>query len=232
MTNQLLNHHNFTHWYFKKKKIYNLQFFYSLPDFTSWVLSLSISNNTFYFIFTCREFSICGELFFQLHSIRLSILSLFLLKYYFYYFILTFFSLSSFLFSSSFLHFGDPLPATTTTPPSCKQQTQHPKSTTPKSIKIKTKIKINHSGDPLHHPKPKTTTTPRSANPRPTTTPSKPTPKLAPKPSTQAHAEQTQAISFFLAMENRGREQRREGKKMEEREKKIGQKKKKKKKLK
>ena len=59
-----------------------------------------------------------------------------------------------------------------------------------------------------------------SANPR--SGRDQPIPRSASRPSTQAHAEQTQAISFFLAMENRGRAQRREGKKMEEREKKSG----------
>ena len=73
---------------------------------------------------------------------------------YFYYFILTFFFLSphfSFLlcFSTPVTHSTIQNPTTTTTPPSCKKQTQHPKST-------KIKIKINHSDDPLHHPKPKT----------------------------------------------------------------------------
>ena len=166
------------------------------PQFTL-LHTKNISNNILYFIFTCREFSKCREQFFQLHSNKLSILSLFLLFYFNF-----FFSLSSFLSSgdpqatpppSSIhqihtphpkltkttrstprprlalhplieieLHFKinpklttrkiqqrpplyqetTPLsckpniqnPATTTTLPSCKQQTQHPKST---KIKIK-----------------------------------------------------------------------------------------------
>ena len=64
---------------------------------------------------------------------------------------------------------------------------------------------------------------PRRANPHPDQRRDhQPKPRSAPRPSTQAHAEQTQAISFFFAMENRGRAQGREGKK-NGREKKIEQ---------
>ena len=63
---------------------------------------------------------------------------------------------------------------------------------------------------PLRQPKPiPSKPTPRSA-PKPSTqaTPSTSKPRSALRPSTQATPCSTQAISFFLAMENRGRERR------------------------
>jgi hypothetical protein len=81
----------------------------------------------------------------------------------------------------------------------------HPKSTTSKSTKIKIKTKINHFGDLLHHPKPKTHYHAeigkpkthhhaKSANPRPTT-----------KPRSASPSQRD--------MENRGEGESREGKK-------------------
>ena len=84
------------------------------------------------FIFTCREFSTCREQFFQLHSNRLSILSLFLLFYLNFFF----FSLSSFIFSFSFLpssdnHHSTKLQTANTTNPGRDRQTTRPRSASP-----------------------------------------------------------------------------------------------------
>jgi hypothetical protein len=123
-----------------------------------------------------------------------------------------------------------PLHQAANSKPNIQNQPLQNQSKSKSKPKSKSTTPVTHST--IQNPRP--TTTPRSANPRPTTTPSKPTPRSAPKPSTQAHAEQTQAISFFLAMENRGRERRTEGEHSEEKEKngrerkKIGQNEKKK----
>jgi hypothetical protein len=85
-----------------------------------------------------------------LYFIFIFIKIIFLLFYFNFFFLSPHFSFLL-CFSTPVTHSTIQNPTTTTTPPSCKKQTQHPKST-----KIKFKIKINHSGDPLHHPKPKT----------------------------------------------------------------------------
>jgi hypothetical protein len=100
----------------------------------------SIFNTTLYFIFTCREFSTCGEPFFQLHSNTLSILSLFFIKIIFLLFYFNFFSLSSFL--ASFLN--PPRSAQTTTP-GCHRSVTHA---------------TNISRSTTHNPKPPPTSHP------------------------------------------------------------------------
>ena len=57
----------------------------------------SISSITLHFIFTCGEFSTCGESFFQLHSSTTLYFIFIFIKIIFLLFYLNFFSLSSFL---------------------------------------------------------------------------------------------------------------------------------------
>ena len=87
----------------------------------------SISSTVFYFIFTCGEFFICGESFFQLHSSTTLYFIFIFIKIIFLLFYLNFFSLSSFL--ASLLN-----PPATSQPHPRLNHTQ-PKSATPQPHK-------------------------------------------------------------------------------------------------
>ena len=158
----------------------------------------SNSSTALYFISTCGEFFTCGESFFHLHSsttlyfIFIFIKIIFLLSYF------HFFSLSSFLFSSSF---STPVTHSTVQDP---RPTANPDRQDPRQTQIgKT------------HDKPK----PTPSKPKPRSPPGpKPKPMNKPKSAetkTQTHRQPNHHQKINKgegrAMENRGRERRKEG---------------------
>ena len=132
-------------------------------------ISKSISSSSVYFIFTCKEFSTCGEQFFQLHSNSPLYFIFIFIKIIFLLFYLNFFSLSSFL--TSLLN---PSRSAQSTTPGCHRSVTHAtntsRSTTPQPYP-----RLNHTHG--------STTTPglRSTS-KPKLTSSKPTPRKSKTP--------------------------------------------------